>query len=62
MIADAGEGSIVMCHPGYSDAVLAERDSVLEAREGELRYFAGEDFPRDLADANLTLGRLSVTA
>jgi len=62
MIAGVGDGCIVMCHPGHSDAMLAERDNVLQARDEELRYFASDDFPRDLANANLTLGRLRFTA
>jgi predicted glycoside hydrolase/deacetylase ChbG (UPF0249 family) len=59
MIAGAGDGCLVMCHPGYADPLLAERDAVREAREAELRYFAGPDFPRDLDDHDLALCRLA---
>lgn len=58
MIAGASDGSIVMCHPGYSDAELAARDGVTAARGDELRYFAGEEFPQDLAAARAALSRL----
>ena len=59
MIAGAGDGCLVMCHPGYSDPLLVERDGVREAREAELRYFSGPDFPRDLGDHDLALCRLA---
>jgi predicted glycoside hydrolase/deacetylase ChbG (UPF0249 family) len=59
MIAGASDGCLVMCHPGYSDPLLVERDGVREAREAELRYFAGPDFPRDLHDHDLALCRLA---
>ena len=58
IIADAPAGTIVMCHPGLVDAALAGRDSVTAAREGEYRYFLSEEFPGDLAAANLRLSRL----
>ena len=58
MIAGAGEGCLVMCHPGHIDAALARRDPVLEPRAGEWSYFSGPDFPADLAAAGLVLSRL----
>jgi predicted glycoside hydrolase/deacetylase ChbG (UPF0249 family) len=58
MIMGAGEGCLVICHPGHVDATLAGRDSMLEPRDGEWSYFSGPDFPADLADANLALSRL----
>lgn len=36
-----GAGHIVMCHPGYLDAELAERDRVLARREQELNVLRG---------------------
>lgn len=59
MIRDAGDGCLVMCHPGYADPLLAGRDPVQNAREDELRYLAGPDFPRDLAHEGVTLSRLA---
>jgi predicted glycoside hydrolase/deacetylase ChbG (UPF0249 family) len=59
MIAGAGDGCLVMCHPGHADALLAERDGVREAREAELRYLTGPDFPGDLHEHGLALSRLS---
>jgi predicted glycoside hydrolase/deacetylase ChbG (UPF0249 family) len=59
MIKDAGTGCLVMCHPGYPDALLSERDSVQTMRDEELRYLAGPDFPRDLADEGVALSRLA---
>src|SRR5205814_1147140 len=57
MIKDVGNGSLVMCHPGYADPLLAARDPVQSMREQELRYLAGPDFPRDLEDEGLVLSR-----
>lgn len=58
MIEGAGEGALVMCHPGHPDAYLAARDPVRAPRADEWNYFAGPDFPGDLASAGLTLARL----
>lgn len=58
MIEGSPAGTIVMCHPGLVDATLAGRDSVTAAREDEYRYFLSEEFPADLAAANLRLSRL----
>jgi predicted glycoside hydrolase/deacetylase ChbG (UPF0249 family) len=58
MIANVGEGCLVMCHPGHIDTLLASRDGLLEPRAVEWRYFSGSDFPVDLANAGLTLSRL----
>jgi len=58
MIAGANDACLVMCHPGFADATLAERDPITHQREDELRYLASDDFPRDLADAGLALCRL----
>lgn len=59
MIRNVGDGGLVMCHPGYDDSVLAERDPVQTMREDELRYLAGPDFPRDLAEEGVVLSRLA---
>jgi predicted glycoside hydrolase/deacetylase ChbG (UPF0249 family) len=57
MIADARDGTIVMCHPGHPDLLLGNRDPVGAARAAELDYFAGPDFPQDMAGARLVLSR-----
>ncbi|MFI5317093.1 MAG: ChbG/HpnK family deacetylase [Myxococcota bacterium] len=57
MIAGAAPGTLVMCHPGLVDAALDSRDSLTRAREEEYRYFAGSEFPADLAAAQLRLVR-----
>lgn len=58
MIAGATEGTLVMCHPGHSDAVLAGRDPVRETRVEEWRFLAGPQLEDDLASEGLALGRL----
>jgi len=58
MIAGAGDGCLVMCHPGHSDALLAGRDPVRDERVGEWGYLSGPDFRADMADAGLVLSRL----
>lgn len=58
MIAGAAEGTLVMCHPGHSDAALAGRDPVRETRVEEWRYLAGPRFVDDLANEGLALARL----
>jgi predicted glycoside hydrolase/deacetylase ChbG (UPF0249 family) len=47
-----------MCHPGYVDPLLSERDPVQNVREEELRYLAGTEFPRDLDSEGVVLSRL----
>ena len=58
MIGGAGEGCLIMCHPGHIDGLLARRDQLIGPREDEWAYFSGPDFPADLADAGLELSRL----
>lgn len=58
MIQDVRDGSVVMCHPGHPDDLLAARDRVQAAREQEFAYFQSEEFPRDMAEAGLELARL----
>ena len=61
MVRNAGNGCLIMCHPGYADPLLAERDPVQNAREDELRYLAGPDLARDLAEAGVVVSRLAET-
>jgi predicted glycoside hydrolase/deacetylase ChbG (UPF0249 family) len=58
IIANATNGSIVMCHPGHVDDSLAARDSVTYTREEELAYLLGDDLHRDLAASGLRVTRL----
>ncbi len=58
MIAGAGQGCLVMCHPGHVDDTLVGRDPVRNPRADEWSYFAGPDFSFDMAEAGLKLSRL----
>jgi len=58
MLPGADNACIVMCHPGHGDVALTARDPVVQARADEWRYFSGPDFPADLQDSGLVLGRL----
>ena len=55
-------GLAVMCHPGHADDALRALDHVVEAREGELAYLSGPEFPVDIAEAGLRLGRFREVA
>jgi predicted glycoside hydrolase/deacetylase ChbG (UPF0249 family) len=59
MIKDVKDGALVMCHPGHADALLGKRDPVQDAREEELRYLSGPQFPRDLEQEGVVLSRLA---
>jgi predicted glycoside hydrolase/deacetylase ChbG (UPF0249 family) len=50
------DGGLVMCHPGFVDAELERLDPLTTQREREYAYFISEDFPRLLAERNVTLG------
>jgi hypothetical protein len=47
------EGALLFCHPGPA----AADDAIGAARQREFDYFSGEQFPRDLAAADVALGR-----
>ena len=49
------DGGLVMCHPGHVDGELRRLDPLTDLRESEYQYFAGEEFPRALAAAEVTL-------
>lgn len=49
------EGGVVMCHPGYLDETLKSRDTLTDQREKELIFLLGDDMPRVLAQADVTL-------
>jgi chitin disaccharide deacetylase len=58
-ISGAPKNLAVMCHPGHVDADLAALDSTVDSRPRELAYFAGADFPADLAEAGMALTRFT---
>lgn len=48
-------GGLVMCHPGFVDAELQQRDPLTDRREVEFAFFASDKFPQALARAGATL-------
>lgn len=46
---------LIMCHPGFVDAELTRLDPLTTLREREYAYFAGDSFPKALAERHLTL-------
>lgn len=54
-LAGQEDGGVVMCHPGFVDDELKRLDSLTFLRAKEHAYLAGEEFPRRLAEAGLTL-------
>jgi hypothetical protein len=58
-VSDAPPGLAIMCHPGHPDAALRALDPVVATRAEEFAYFAGDDFPADLAEAGLRLVRFT---
>jgi len=50
-----GDGGLMMCHPGFADDELAALDPVTVQREREFQFFAGDAFPKALAERNMTL-------
>jgi len=50
---------LVMCHPGHVDDELRQVDEVTDAREEELRFFAGDAFPAAVARHGLVLSRFN---
>ena len=55
-VANTGDNALVMCHPGYCDATLANLDIMTTAREAELAYLMSPDWPALLADAGSRVG------
>jgi predicted glycoside hydrolase/deacetylase ChbG (UPF0249 family) len=54
--------AIIMCHPGWPDDVLAERDRVVHPRMMEMRYLASAEFANDLKRLGLLLAPLKAAA
>jgi predicted glycoside hydrolase/deacetylase ChbG (UPF0249 family) len=55
----AGRRHLVMCHPGYADARLAELDPATKSRENELAFLLSPAFAEVLANHSAELTRLS---
>jgi chitin disaccharide deacetylase len=49
------DGGVVMCHPGFVDAELERLDHLTAMREEEYAFFAGERFPKLLAERGFAL-------
>ena len=49
------DGGLVMCHPGFVDAELERLDHLTAMREQEYAFFAGEAFPKLLAERGFAL-------
>ncbi len=52
-------GTLLMCHPGLSDAALEAADPVTRAREEEYRFFLSDDFTLALAEAKAAPARFA---
>lgn len=50
------ENTLIMSHPGHSDATLRALDVMVEARDKEHAFFMSEEWPALLAQAGLDLG------
>lgn len=57
-VLGAGDNSLMMCHPGYVDALLDGLDAMTTARETELSYLADAEWPALLEREGFTLGPL----
>jgi predicted glycoside hydrolase/deacetylase ChbG (UPF0249 family) len=49
------DGGVMMCHPGFADAALRERDTLVERRDEEYAYLAGDEFDKAMKAAGATL-------
>ena len=61
MLRAQTENTIVMCHPGTVDGLLAERDTMLKAREDELDYLSSSHLQEDLVRSDVRLSRFNFT-
>jgi predicted glycoside hydrolase/deacetylase ChbG (UPF0249 family) len=57
-----GAVHLVMCHPGYAGAELAQLDAVTHARERELAFLLSDQFVQAIASRQLELGRFGAIA
>jgi len=49
------DGGVVMCHPGFLDDELRRLDPLTTLREREYAFFAGDSFPKLLAERGVAL-------
>jgi predicted glycoside hydrolase/deacetylase ChbG (UPF0249 family) len=54
-LRDLPGGGVMMCHPGFVDATLADLDPLTDQREREYAWLASDAFPQLLAARNVTL-------
>lgn len=54
-LADAPDGTLLMCHPAAPTLPPASNDPIAASRRREFAYFSGDAFPADLAKAGLRL-------
>ena len=54
-VRNLGPRPLAMCHPGYSDEILAGLDSLTRQREVERHFLAGPDWPRVLDAAGVVV-------
>ena len=57
-VAQAGPGTLMMCHPGFVDDALRAVEHLTDQREVEYRFLASADCPATLAAHGLTLSPL----
>lgn len=49
---------LVMCHPGFNDEELEQRDCVTDVREQELSFFLSDEFEKCLSMTGWRIGRM----
>ncbi len=49
------DGGVMMCHPGFADAILRERDTLVERRDEEYAFLASDKFRDSMKAAGATL-------
>ena len=54
-LSELPDGGVMMCHPGHADAVLRERDTLVERRDEEYAFLASEQFNDAMKAAGATL-------
>lgn len=58
-VRDLGPHPLAMCHPGYSDAALADLDPMTGQRDVERAFLAGDEWPRVLEAAGVVVAPFS---
>ncbi|MDR3517049.1 MAG: ChbG/HpnK family deacetylase [Azospirillaceae bacterium] len=58
-VSAPGQRTLIMCHPGFADPVLAQRDSVTGQRETEFAFLDGPQLPDILARQGVRLARFA---